>query len=345
MKKLAVTLAVAMAIAISISLTGCGSDTTKSPLLTYVARASSDSYAPHLFTLDENTQKSTAVAISIPVDAQYVSANSDATAVTYCYDGTDGYDIFLMGTDSKEKQLTTGAYACESVFSPDGKTIAYVSVPSGGSPGIYTMNVDGSNQKALYTPAANTTYAYMPEFSPDGKSLVFYVYSETSDVAGQKQRTRGARTSSWLHALNGRSKTAVHSAEQPLITTPSDGWYKMALTDATPTLVYATTTYAWGPAVYSTDGKKLLMTIDDGTEYNISSVNLDGTGLTPLTTGTDTASISPVPYKNLILFNRTNDANSSWDIYVMDQTGANQVLVSSTANTFETLIDTYLMDY
>ena len=123
----------------------------------------------------------------------------------------------------------------------------------------------------------------------------------------------------------------------------SAGWYTMPVGGTTPTLVYAATT-AYGPAVYSGDGKKLLFTMNDGTEDNVFSVNLDGSGLTPLTTNTDTYSFSPVPYKNLIIFNRYNEANSSWDIYAMDQTGGNQVLVHSTTNTAETLLDAYWGD-
>jgi Tol biopolymer transport system component len=117
----------------------------------------------------------------------------------------------------------------------------------------------------------------------------------------------------------------------------------MALTGTTPTLAYATTNW-WGPAVYSGDGKKLLTTHYDGTQWNVFSVNLDGTALTPLTTITDTFSISAVPNKNLILFSRYNSTNSSYDIYAMDQAGANQTLVSSTASTTEYLIDSYWGD-
>ena len=166
-KKLAITLAIALMIV----TIGCGD--SKSPLLTYVARSNSDN-APHLFTLNEAKQQSTAVSISIPTDAYYIAANSDASAVTYCRDADSGYDIFLMGKDGVEKQLTTGADACESVFSPDGKTIAFVSYQSGDLQ-IYTMNVDGSNQKVLFAPVAGTAEQSYPEFSPDGKSLVFYI--------------------------------------------------------------------------------------------------------------------------------------------------------------------------
>jgi len=54
---------------------GCGD--SKSPLLTYVARSNSDD-APHLFTLNEAKQQSTAVSISLSNAAYYIVANSDA---------------------------------------------------------------------------------------------------------------------------------------------------------------------------------------------------------------------------------------------------------------------------
>jgi Tol biopolymer transport system component len=340
MKKLITILAAALVIA----TTGCGTD-SKSPLLTYVSRTQSDSYAAHLFTLTlkGSTWTSTAVTIPIPASAQFVAANSDATKVVYERNVSSGvYDIFLMGTDGTEKQLTTGLNAWAPVFSPDGKTIVFNNyVSSSGVQSMVTMNVDGSNQTALYAPASGI-YPYYPQFSPDGKSIVFFL-----DVSGccapQHGRAASERTSR-TPARNSYPTIAVHALVGPQVA-QSSGWYTMALTDTTPTLVYATTSW-WGPAVYSADGKKLLMTIYDGNQYNISSVSpLDGTGTaSPLTTNTDTYSISPVPYKNAILFNRNNNTSSSWDIYVMDQTGANQTLVNSTTSTYETLIDSYWGD-
>ena len=278
MKKLAVMLAAVMAIA----FTGCGDSSTapQSAFVTYIARGPSDSYAPHLYTLDEATQKSTAVAIPIPAEAEYIAANSDATAVLYCYDGTNGYDIFLMGKDGVEKELTTGADACEATFSPDGKTIAYVSIVSGSYAEIFTMNADGSNQKALDAADAGTVDQLMPQFSPDGKSVVFYAEMLVANSPARIQRHNAHRVSPWLQTRNRRSGGAVRGSAHPQPGVPSaSGWYTMALTDTSPTLVYSPTDYPWGPAVYSADGKKLLLSMYDGTCYNISSVNLDGTGL------------------------------------------------------------------
>ena len=330
MKKLAVTLAAA--VMMIIALTGCGTDST-SPLLTYVARASSDSFAPHLFILNPTTKTSTAVTISIPTSALNVTSNSDATKVAYSRNGSNGWDIFLMGTDSVEKQLTTGLDAWAPAFSPDGKTIVFYNYNSGSSTrSITTMNLDGSNQKALYT-GPSGTYAYYPQFSPDGKSVVFYLYVSGCCAAQHRGAAR-------MQAQNTNSAAPLQQ-----VASPSSGWYTMALTDTTAALVYATSSW-WGPAVYTADGKKLLLSIPSGTNnyFNVSSVNLDGTGLTPLTTSTSADEVSAVPNKNLILFIRWNGTSSSYDIYTMDQTGANQTLVSSTASTREFLIDSYWGD-
>ena len=207
-------LAIALATALMIVTIGCGD--SKSPLLTYVARSNSDN-APHLFTLNEAKQQSTAVSISIPNTAYYVAANSDASAVTYCRNAASGYDIFLMGKDSVEKQLTTGADACESVFSPDGKTIAFISGQSGDLQ-TYTMNVDGSNQKALFAPQAGTAEQFYPEFSPDGKSLVFYI--ETSGCNCDAALRKAVRTPSWATKRHGNLRTRLHPATAPAARTP-----------------------------------------------------------------------------------------------------------------------------
>jgi Tol biopolymer transport system component len=264
--------------------------------------------------------------------------------VTYSRIDDTGFDVFSMGTDGTEKQLTTDGESLDSAFSPDGKTIVYVSEASGGDQ-IFTMNADGTNPKAIYAPSSDTAFAYFPEFSPDGKSLVMFVEVDSPGPAVQTHRPGIARSSSWSHLWNNHAKSHVRGSVHPQVSGPSaSGWYTMALTDTTPTLVYATEE-PWGPAVYSGDGKSLLLTIFDGTQWNIASVNVNGTGLTALTTSTDEQDFSPVPYKNQILFNRYNDDTGSFDIWVMDQTGANQTLVSSTASTFQSLLDAYYIEY
>jgi Tol biopolymer transport system component len=286
----------------------------------------------------------------------YVSANSDGTAVTYCRPNTvtptvtpmvsASIDIYLMGTDGKEKQLTTNADACESTFSPDGKTIAYVSYPPGSQfSQIFTMNVDGSNQKPLYTNTilAYSHYQFMPEFSPDGKSLVFII--EMAELMGVERthQQNAAHASHWLQERNRHTINAVRRIALPQDVVPyQSGWYTMGVTAATPNFVYMPNS-VWGPAVFSSDSTKLFFTdydIDLG-EANIFSISLDGSGLAELTTSSDEADFSPVAYKGIILFNRYNSVTSSADIYAMDENGVNQIPIHSTPDVWEGLNDTY----
>jgi len=295
--------------------------------------------------LDPTTQQATAVSIPLPATAGYVSANSDATEATYCHPNAtdDIYDIFLMGTDGTEHQLTTDADACGSVFSPDGKTIAYMSIPSGGNIQIWTMNADGSNQTALYAPPVGTLNAWFPEFSPDGKSIVFLVDLISAGVV-PTHRPKTAHVSSWVQAHNLHAKNAVRGSAHPQDgSTPTvSGWYTMALSDTTPTLVYTPNDW-WGPAVFSADGTKLLISDYDGTDWNIFSVTMAGTA-TEITTSTDQDDLSPVPYSNVILFNRSDTSGTGycWDIWVMNQDGTNQKLVlAAPQNTWICLDDIY----
>ena len=337
MKKLAVILAAV----VTVALTGCGTD-SKSPLITYVARGSSD-ITPHLYTLSSTTGTPTAVSIPIPSSAWYVASNNTATEVAYYRSDDAGYDLFLMGKDGTEKPLTTDGRSWAAAFSPDGKTIVYSDYTNGPDQ-VFVMNSDGSSQHALYAPV--TDEVLFPTFSPDGKSVVFYLIAG-GPLANTHTRQPNSHSGPLPDLRNRNLNAGSHRSMHPQIAEPSQsGWYTMALTDTTPTLVYATTSW-WGPAVYSADGKKLLVTMYDGIQDNVFSISpLDGTGVaTALTTSTDTYNFSPVPYKNLILFNRYNNTTNVFDIYVMDQTGANQTLANSSASTYEGLQDAYFSEW
>jgi Tol biopolymer transport system component len=311
---------------------GCGD--SKPPVVTYVARSNSEGVPPQVYTLNEATGQSTALSIAIPADAFSVSTNRDASKVLYVRDGDSGWDVFLMGADGVEHQLTTGDDAWGPVFSPDGKKIAFMSYQSVNYQ-IYTMNADGSGSTPLFV---NTDIEQdFPVFTADGKSLVFNVWIGCNCAAAQRHAPAGRGLHQPPHALKAQNHSAT-KANAAAIT--QNGFYKMALSDSAPTLTYATDEW-WGPTALTQNGKGIIFTMYDGTEDNIFKVNLDGSALTPLTTDTTTYDFAPISYKNLILFNRYNSDNSSGDIYVMDQDGANQKLVHSTDSTYEMLVDAY----
>ena len=337
-------LAVLLIMAASVLWTGCGDSSTSALPLVYVARG--DSEVASVFTFNPVSKVSTPVNINFNTNsvaagtwAQFVSATLDASAVTYCYNTeSDTYDIYMMGTDNVEHQLTTGADACESQFSPDGKTIAYVSEPEESDAfQIFTMNSDGTGQTPLFTDTTGTTDQWLPQFSHDGKSIVFFV-SELEDVAGaaKHQFRHNSRSKQTWPQVSGRNHAAHRNGEAV-----PPGWYVMALNGTSPTLVYQTSE-SWGSASFTSDDSGVLLTVFDGTEWNIATVKTDGTGFTPLTTNTSEPDFAAVTYKNLIVFNTLNDTNESADIWVMNQDGSNQALAgTSPVDTWESLADSF----
>lgn len=74
------------------------------------------------------------------------------------------------------ERLTAGRFAdnLNPTYSPDGRRIAFVSTRA-GSPQIYVMSVDGTNQELLVPfDYGITGGSYGPEWSPDGLQLAFH---------------------------------------------------------------------------------------------------------------------------------------------------------------------------
>src|ERR1041385_1620454 len=76
----------------------------------------------------------------------------------------------------------------DPAFSPDGTKIAYCSIHDTRYSEIYVMNADGSGQKRLTN--FNTADACGPAWSPDGRTIAFYVYALTNRNRNPRFSTR-----------------------------------------------------------------------------------------------------------------------------------------------------------
>jgi len=112
------------------------------------------------------------------------------------------------------ERLTGGRFAenLSPTYSPDGRRIAFVSTRA-GSPQIYVMSSDGTNQELLVPFDYGITGAsFAPEWSPDGLKLVFHrsmgsgfqvlVFDITSDRVRQVTSEGRNEDASW--APDGR---------------------------------------------------------------------------------------------------------------------------------------------
>jgi Tol biopolymer transport system component len=97
---------------------------------------------------------------------------------------TLGWDVFLLDLASgRATALTSGGKSCRPRFSPDGRTIAFVSHAADGWGDVWTMTPDGSAKTRVA--GTDGRADYFPSWSPDGKEIVFCSGTEHSPKEGR----------------------------------------------------------------------------------------------------------------------------------------------------------------
>lgn len=173
-------------------------------------------------------------------------------------------------------------------WSPDGNKIAFVSIHDGNRE-LYTMNLDGSRMTRLTN---NSVEDVEPDWSPNGQEIVF-------------SADNGPSTSRNLYLINADGGTPTK------INIPSFGGIER------------------GSPRWSPNGNKIAFdATETGSNYEIYTINKDGTGLQKLTSisGLD---ILPAwsPDGNKIAFSSTRDGNR--EIYIMNSDGTNPIRLTN----------------
>ncbi|MEO5800737.1 MAG: hypothetical protein ABIZ70_08700 [Gemmatimonadales bacterium] len=131
----------------------------------------------------------TRVTVPTTVSGNNVAASfsPDGNKVVFGRSAEEGADLYEADVPRMccAHKLTTNGKFADNVtpsYSPDGRRIAFMSTRA-GSPQIYAMDADGTDQAVLVPfDAGETGASYAPDWSPDGTSIAF-----GRDAAGGRQ--------------------------------------------------------------------------------------------------------------------------------------------------------------
>jgi Tol biopolymer transport system component len=204
----------------------------------------------------------------------------DGQAIAFAQLSEEANDIFVVGADgSGETNLTETGLETGPSWSPDASRIAFLSDPEGFG-GLAVMNGDGSDVHVVF----RGSLAGRPTWSPEGASLAFE--SEGAIVAmdanGGNAATvvdAEAHNPAWSPADGTR--LAFDSPSQP----DGPGIFIRVTTDEGSSITRVTMGDDHAPT-WSPDGSQIAFSrgAEDTEEQDIFVVNVDGSGLTQLTT-------------------------------------------------------------
>jgi TolB protein len=261
-----------------------------------------------LFVAKEDGSGFRQLSVNAEVDA-HSSWNYDGSRVVFSRSTNGNFDIWAMNADGTGLLRLTNdpAYDMVPAFSPDGKRIVFESDRGNGVYQIYSMNADGSGVTQLTnTPAGTTNYG--GKYSPDGTRIAFAsnrdddpadtvvhndIYVMNIDGTNVTRLTTDMNNEAgraWSPDGNRMVFSAVINGTAQLFVINADGSNQTQITNTVGNpnpfspggvfpLFRGNVTPAWSP-----DGKRIAFGSDRTMNYEIFTVNPDGSNPASVTT-------------------------------------------------------------
>jgi tetratricopeptide (TPR) repeat protein len=261
-------------------------------LLRGLANASPTSAAPASDDLTGTIQRAFALESSAPAPVTAAPA-SDKSRIVFATD-RDGPDpggdhgnaeIYVMNADGSGQRRLTHDKASDNAprFSRDGSQIAFSSQREGGFD-IFVMNADGTDQRRLTDFTRRGLGAVNPDWSPDGKRVLFRsrlknldVYVIGLDGTGLVKLTdepRGVNNPAWSPDGRKIAFASLRHGEPEIYVMNADGSEQVRLTSNTA----RDNRPAWSP-----DSRRIAFHSDRDGDMEIYVMNADGSDVRRLT--------------------------------------------------------------
>ena len=274
--------------------------------------------------------------------AQPSTASASGLTGQFVFQDRSGGKIYRYDPRTGElRVLTSGT---DPAISPNGRTVAFVR--GGGENGLYLIDVDGGNERRIYTGNAPRT----PKWSPDGQWIVFSQITGTErcyDVgfgiclpfsppgrpARLVERSKRNLARVDFNGQNYRDIPSLNSAIAPdwsargIVYQSSAG---LQITEDTPdakTRVLLNEARFQDPD-WQPGGNRIVFQSREGSHWEIFIANDDGGGLAALTSPPLLAAEVPnnaapawSPDGRQIVF--ASDRSGEWGLWVMDANGGN----------------------